>query len=125
MKSVMFISNVGEELGSYIKRNFNKCKNSTNVRANDDNKDARNHPAAALTVEADGADVDQQLLAVDVGHARAQAGVSGTELAVHVVQSVRHGVHGVHHKLNLPLLLVGGVTANFLQPWNRNREVVR
>ena len=73
-----------------------------------------------LTVEADGADVGQQLLPVDVGHARTQAGVSGTELAVHVVQSVRHGVHGVHHELDLPLLLVGGVAANFLQPWKRN-----
>lgn len=89
-------------------------KNATNVRTNDD-EDADN-----LTVEADGADVGQQLLPVDVGHARTQAGVSGTELAVHVVQSVRHGVHGVHHELNLPLLLVGGVTANFLQTWNRN-----
>lgn len=89
----------------------------------DADEDAANQLAAALTVEANSADVSQQLLAIDVGHARAQAGVSGTELAVHVVQSVGHGVHGVHHKLNLSLLLVGGVTTDFLQSWNRNNEV--
>lgn len=93
-------------------------KSTGQMRVNDDADEA------GLTVEADSADVGQQLLAVDVGHARAEARVSGAELAVHVVQSVGHGVHGVHHKLNLPLLLVGGVTAHFLQPWNRNRKVV-
>lgn len=33
-----------------------------------------------------------------------------------MVQSVRHGEHGIHHLLNLPLLLIGGVSAHFLQP---------
>ncbi len=37
----------------------------------DADEDADNQLAAAPTVEADGTDVGQQLLAVDVGHARA------------------------------------------------------
>lgn len=58
----------------------------------------------------------EQLLAVDaVGHARAQARVAVAELAVHVVQRVGHGVHGVHHELHLALLLVAGVAAHLLQ----------
>lgn len=70
----------------------------------------------APTIEAHGADVGQQLLAVDVGHAGTEARGAGAQLAVHVVQGVGHGVHGVHHELHLPLLLVGGVTAHLLQP---------
>lgn len=73
-------------------------------------------PGGALTIEVDGADVSQQLPAIDVGHPGARAGVTGAQLAVHVVQRVGHGVHGVHDELDLPLLLVGGVTADLLQP---------
>lgn len=57
----------------------------------------------------------QQLLAVDVGHAGAEARVAVAELAVHAVQGVGHGVHGVHHELDLALLLVAGVASNLLQ----------
>lgn len=57
----------------------------------------------------------EQLLAVDVGHAGAEAGVAVAQLAVHTVQGVGHGVHGVHHKLDLALLLVAGVASHLLQ----------
>lgn len=57
----------------------------------------------------------EQLLAVDVGHAGAEAGVAVAELAVHAVQGVSHGVHGVHHELHLALLLVAGVASHLLQ----------
>lgn len=107
-------------------RNIKKLKHTRNVRGDDDDdgeEDTDSHPAAALTVEVNGADVGQQFFAVDVGHARTQPRVPGAELAVHVVQSVGHGVHGVHHELHLPLLLIAGVAADFLQPWKRNKEV--
>lgn len=64
----------------------------------------------------------EQLLAVDASHARAEARVPVAELPVHAVQGVGHGVNGVHHKLNLSLLLVAGVTANFLQTCQRKSE---
>ncbi len=34
---------------------------------------------------------------------------------MHAVQRVGHGVHRVHHKLHLSLLLISGVPADFLQ----------
>lgn len=57
----------------------------------------------------------EQLLAVDVGHAGAEARVAVAELAVHAVQGMSHGVHGVHHELHLALLLVAGVASHLLQ----------
>lgn len=68
-----------------------------------------------LTIEVDRANVAEQLFAIDVvGHTWAKAWVSVAELAVHAVQSMGHGIHRVHHKLNFPFLLVTGITANFL-----------
>lgn len=64
----------------------------------------------------------EQLFAVDASHARAEARVSVAELPVHAVQGVGHGVHGVHHKLDLSLLLVVGVAANFFQTCQRKSE---
>lgn len=66
-----------------------------------------------LTVEVDRANVAEQFFAVNVGHARAEAGVAVAELPMHAVQGVGHGIHGVHHELNLPLLFITGITANF------------
>lgn len=77
-----------------------------------------------LTVEAHGADVGQQFFAVDVGHSRAQACVSCAEVPVHLVEGVGHGVHGVHHELHLPLLLIRGVTAHLLQTCEENKDYV-
>lgn len=68
--------------------------------------------SAELTIKADSANVAEQLFAVDAGHARAEARVSVAELPVHAVQGVGHGVHRVHHKLNLPLLFVTGITTD-------------
>lgn len=64
----------------------------------------------------------EQLFAVDAGHAGAEARVPVAELPVHAVQGVGHGIHGIHHKLNLSLLLVAGVTANFFQTCRRKSE---
>lgn len=73
----------------------------------------------SLTIEVDGVDMGQQLFSINVGHTRAQAKVPWAELTVHVVQSMGHRIDGIHHKLHLPLLFIDGVTANFLQPWNK------
>lgn len=64
----------------------------------------------------------EQLFAVDASHARAEAWVAVAELPVHAVQSVGHGVHGVHHKLDLSLLLVAGVAPNLFQTCRRKSE---
>lgn len=64
----------------------------------------------------------EQLFAVNVSHARAEARVSVAKLPVHAVQGVGHGVHSVHHKLDLPFLLVAGVEAHFFQSCRRNSE---
>lgn len=87
---------------------------------------ARRNPRLAqgsgLTVEVHCADVAEQLFAVDASHARAEPRVSVAELPVHAVQGVGHGVHGVHHELDLSLLLVAGVAADFFQTCRRNSE---
>lgn len=67
------------------------------------------------TVKADIADVTQQLLAVDVAHARAESWASGAQVSMHAVKSMSHGINCIHHKLHLPLLLEAGVPAHFLQ----------
>lgn len=67
----------------------------------------------SLTIEADSTNMAEKLFAIDViGHARAEARVAVAEFPVHAVQSVGHGIHSIHHKLNLPLLFVTGVTTN-------------
>ena len=67
-----------------------------------------------LTVEADVADVLEQFLPSCQVHLGADAGVLRTQVPLHVVEGVGHGVHGVHHELNLPLLLVLGIDADTL-----------
>lgn len=69
-----------------------------------------------LTVEVNAANVLEQLFASRVLHLGADPRVVGTEVLVHVVESVRHGVHGIDHELHLPLLLIVGVFANSLLP---------
>ena len=70
--------------------------------------------SVSLTIEVDSTNVAEQLFAIDaIGHARAEAWVAVAEFPVHAVQSVGHGVHSIHHKLNLPLLFVTGITTNF------------
>ena len=59
------------------------------------------------TCEVDIPDVLEQQRAVDGFHPGAQADLPGTQIFVHVVQSVSHGVNCVDHELNLPLLFVG------------------
>lgn len=71
-------------------------------------------PRVELTIEFDCTDVAQQLFAINVvGHAWAEAWVPVAELPVHTMQSVSHCVDGVHHKLNLPFLLIAGVPSHF------------
>lgn len=58
------------------------------------------------TCEVDIADVLEQQRPVDSVHPGAEVDSSRTEVFVHVVESVSHGVHGVDDKLYLPLLFV-------------------
>ncbi len=59
------------------------------------------------TCEVDVADVLEQQRAIDSFHLGAEANFPRTEVFVHVVQSMSHGVNCINHKLNLPLLFVG------------------
>lgn len=63
----------------------------------------------APTREVDVADVLQQHRAVDGVHLGAEADFAGTQVLVHVVQRVSHGVDRIDHELDLPLLFVGRV----------------
>lgn len=65
--------------------------------------------SGAPTCEVDVADVLEQQRAVDGLHFRAETNLSRTEVPVHAVQSVSHGVNRVHHELNLPFLFIGRV----------------
>lgn len=67
-----------------------------------------------LTIEVDIADVLQQLLASSLLHLWTDTPVVSTEVLVHVVQGVSHGIDGVNHKLNFPLLLIVGIFSNSL-----------
>lgn len=67
-----------------------------------------------LTIEADTADVLEQFLPSSQIHLRADAGVLWTQVSLHVVEGVGHGVHRVDHKLDLTLLLVLGISADTL-----------
>lgn len=58
----------------------------------------------------------QQQAALHWVHAAADAVASRTEVLVHTVQGVGHGVDGINHKLDLALLLVARVTADPLLP---------
>lgn len=64
------------------------------------------------TIEVDSSDVVQQQAPLHGVHVAADAAAVGTQVVVHVVQGVGHGVDGVDDKLNLPLLLVGRVLAD-------------
>lgn len=77
---------------------------------------------AALTVEAGVANVLEQRLPLDRLHLQTDAGVIGTQVAVHVVQGVRHGVDGVDDELHLALLLVLGVDPDALLACGGGRE---
>lgn len=68
----------------------------------------------SLTVEAYTADVLEKLLPSSQVHLGADAGVLRTEVPLHVVEGVGHGVHCIDHKLDLTLLLVLGVNADAL-----------
>lgn len=67
-----------------------------------------------LTIEVNAAYVLEQLFASRVLHLGAEPRVVGTEVLVHVVERVCHGVHSIDHELDLPLLLIVGVFANSL-----------
>lgn len=68
--------------------------------------------SGAPTCEVDVADVLEQQRAVDGVHFRAETNFSRTEVLVHAVQSVSHGVNRVDHELNLPFLFIGRVFPN-------------
>lgn len=68
----------------------------------------------ALTIEANAADVLEELLPSSQFHLRTEASVVGTQVPLHVVEGVGHGVHGVNHKLDLPFLFILGIDPNTL-----------
>lgn len=59
------------------------------------------------TCEVDIADILEQQCTVDGIHLRAEADFSRTQIFVHAMQSVSHGINCINHKLNFPLLFVG------------------
>lgn len=79
--------------------------------------------AAPLTVEVDRSDILQEEASLHRVHAAAHASAAGTQILVHAVQRVGHGVHRVDHKLDLPLLLVVGVPADPLLPCRHGRQL--
>lgn len=68
-----------------------------------------------LTIKIDGTDVTQQHSPIHRVHFVTNAHRTWTEVNVHAMECVGHGVHGVNHKLHLPFLLVTGVAAHLLQ----------
>lgn len=77
---------------------------------------ATEEAVSQLTVEVNAANVLEQLFASRVLHLGADPWVVSTEVLVHVVERVCHGVHGIDHELHLPLLLIVRVFANSLLP---------
>lgn len=75
-----------------------------------------------LTIKADISDVSQQLFAIYVAHAGTKAWISRAEVPMHAVQRVGHGIHRVHHKLHLSLLLISGIPADLLQPCKKRTK---
>lgn len=65
-----------------------------------------------LTIEVDGSDVVEQHLSLHGVHVVADSGAAGTQILVHVVQSVSHGVDRIDYKLNLSFLLVERVPSD-------------
>lgn len=76
-----------------------------------------------LTVEAGIADVLEQSFSFGGLHLQTDARVVGTQVPLHVVQRVGHGVHRIDHKLHLPFLLVLGINPDaFLACGKRTRS---
>lgn len=67
-----------------------------------------------LTVKIDPTDVLEEHPPFHRVHLLADAHGAGTEVHVHAVQGVGHGVHGVDHKLHLALLFVLRISADSL-----------
>lgn len=63
-----------------------------------------------LTIEVDGADVAKQQTSLHWVHFITNTCGSQTQILVHVVQSMSHGIHCINYKLNLALLLVMRIT---------------
>ena len=62
---------------------------------------------ASLTIEIDGKDVVQQGTSVNGVHLVTHSSVAWTEVHVHVVQGMGHGVDGIDDKLHLSFLFIG------------------
>lgn len=67
-----------------------------------------------LTIEAGVTNVLQQSLSFSGLHMWTNARMIRTQVLLHVVQSVGHGVHRVNHELHLPFLLIFGVNPDAL-----------
>lgn len=70
------------------------------------------HIVTKLTIECDTADVLEQFLSPGQVHIGTDPRDVGTQVSLHVVKGVGHGVHRIDHKLNLPLLFILRVRPN-------------
>lgn len=65
-----------------------------------------------LTIKIDGTDVTQQHSSIHRVHFVTNAHRTWTEVNVHAMECMGHGVHGVNHKLHLPFLLICRIPAD-------------
>lgn len=70
--------------------------------------------AVPLTIEAGVTNVLQQSLSFSGLHMWTNARMIRTQVLLHVVQSVGHGVHCVDHELHFPFLLIFVVNSDAL-----------
>lgn len=75
-----------------------------------------------LTVKIDPTDVLQQHPPFHGVHLVTHAHGAGTEVQVHAVQGVGHGVHGVDHKLHLAFLFVLRISTDPLIAWQVGKD---
>lgn len=68
----------------------------------------------SLTIEVNMADILQQLLAACLLHLWAHSAVVSTQILVHVMKSMGHGIDSINHKLYFTFLLIIGVFSNSL-----------
>lgn len=57
-------------------------------------------------------DVLQQLCAIDDIHLGAESHFPRTEIFVHVMESMSHGIYCINNKLDFPLLFIGRIFPN-------------
>lgn len=70
--------------------------------------------SVSLTIKASIADVLEESFSFSGFHLWADRGMIWTQVPVHVMESMGHGIHCVNHKLHLSFLLITGVDPDAL-----------